>query len=74
MRRKLLAGLLAWVMLFSLLPANALAEGETAAAQIGEMRYETLDEAVEAAEPAAVQPEAEEEPAEKDASEELPYE
>ena len=45
MRRKLLAGLLAWVMLFSLLPANALAEGETAAAQIGEIRYETLDEA-----------------------------
>ncbi len=50
MRRKLLAGLLACVMLFSLLPATALAEGETAVARIGESLYETLDDAVKAAE------------------------
>ena len=49
MRRKLLAGLLTWAMLFSLFPANALAEEETAVARIGETEYETLDEAVETA-------------------------
>ena len=50
MKRKRLASLLVCVMLFSLLPANALAEGEAAAARIGESEYETLDEAVTAAE------------------------
>lgn len=54
MRRKLLAGLLACVMLFGLLPATALAEGETAVAKINETTYETLDEAVRAAADGAI--------------------
>ena len=54
MRRKLLAGLLACVMLFGLLPATALAEGETAVAKINETTYETLDEAVAHAEDGAI--------------------
>ena len=49
MRRKLLAGLLACVMLFGLLPATALAEGETAVAKIGQIEYATLDLAVQEA-------------------------
>ena len=54
MRRKLLAGLLACVMLFGSLPATALAEGETAVAKINETTYETLDEAVAHAEDGAI--------------------
>lgn len=48
MKRRLLAGLLTCVMLFSLLPAAALAE-EGDVAQIGETTYATLDQAVAAA-------------------------
>ena len=45
MKKRLLAALLTCVMLFSLLPATALAaEGDVA--QIGETTYATLDEAV----------------------------
>ena len=48
MKRRLLAALLTCVMLFSLLPATALAE-EGDVAQIGENTYATLDQAVAAA-------------------------
>ena len=47
MKRRVLAGLLTFVMLFTLLPATALADGS--AAKIGETAYETLDEAIAAA-------------------------
>lgn len=48
MKRRLLAALLTCVMLFSLLPATALAD-EGVVAQIGATTYATLDEAVDAA-------------------------
>ena len=48
MKKRLLAALLTCVMLFSLLPATALAE-EGDVAQIGENTYATLDQAVAAA-------------------------
>ena len=46
MKRKLLSVLLTLCLAFSLLPTAALAEGETAAAKVGDVEYPTLAEAI----------------------------
>ena len=53
MSKKILAMFMAVAMAFSLLPVTVLAEGETTVAKVGEDTYQSLDEAIKAAEDGA---------------------
>lgn len=53
MSKKIVAMLMAVAMAFSLLPVTVFAEGETTVAKVGEDTYQSLDEAIKAAEDGA---------------------